>query len=394
MFLASDDSYADVTGSYVYGIGFAAAAAAVGGFGVDRVLARRIAAGELSFGLPLVVVKFRFLEFVSIVLPVMLLAILVPDVALLVCSCAAFVVTRIIYADLESIWIARARKMCNLAVALTLNGLVSGGVAVIGGISGSAPLMIVGSAAGNLLGTVVLTLSARRLSTREVPADIVGECRGVAGSLWLSVLYSRVDLLLLAMADTPAQAVAYYGIVTRAFDALLIVRGSLSQQEARDVARLDEVRRMRELTAWVPKLYLLLTPAVLLASAAVIVFGVLRSVDGLVFLIVGLGVLSVPLFFSHMATSAIIFSNRRTHVLFLCSVLSCGFSVLIKFILIFTLDVLGAVLAIGLVEFASAAVFLVGYGGRGRVLVKTLLPPVVSFLMVGGFLVAGYVAFI
>lgn len=357
------DGDRDSIGKYVYYIGAASAISAVGSLGVDRVVARRIAGGEVQVGLPLLVVHIRLIE-------ALLVAILFASVygtrildipAAGFCMIFFYVASRVFYVDLESIWIAGSLSTLTLAIALVVNGVVSGVSVYAGAVSSSSTTMIIGSALGNLL-AIVCFFAARQVKVMRAPLPrLFGESRGIASSLTLSVAYSKVDLLVLAIAGASLPAVAIYGVITRIYDALLIIRGSLAQQDTRDIAKFDlggRFERVVKLSVrFQLKLFIACAVGLIVLALSPQIF---RSFDDSLVLCMA-AVAGLPLFFSHMPTSAAIFADKRTHLLFAGSLITCALSILVKVLLISKFGVLGAVVALNIVEWLSCCVFTALY---------------------------------
>lgn len=357
------DGDRDSIGKYVYYIGAASAISTVSSLGIDRVVARRIAGGEVQVGLPLLVVRIRLIEAI-------LVAILFASVygarifdipAAGFCMVFFYVASRVFYVDLESIWIAGSLSALTLAFALVVNGVVSGVSVYAGAVSSSSSIMIIGSALGNVL-AIFCFFVARQVRVNRAPLPrLFGECRGIASSLTLSVAYSRVDLLVLAIAGASLPAVAIYGVITRVYDALLIIRGSLAQQDTRDIAKFDLGRRFERVVKLSRRFQLRLFVACAIGLAVLALFPqISRSLDDSLVLCMA-AVAGLPLFFSHMPTSAAIFADKRTHLLFAGSLITCVLSVLVKVLLISKFGVLGAVFALNIVEWLSCCVFAALY---------------------------------
>lgn len=355
-----------VVGEYIYQVGFASAIATIASLGLDRMMARRIAAGSLPVGWPTSVVRFRSWLAAALIVAAGLagLAYSQFDVFL---ACGFFVVSRMFYADVEAVWIAARLGDRTLFLALVLNGSLTAAGIIVGSFYSSVAIIAL-SSLGNVLAFALL-LSKRRLPTRTLEmGGAISEAGGIAASLVLAVVYARVDLVILASLGSPLESVALYGIVTRMFDALVLVRGAAAQEESRAIASLrirTRARRLRALTLKV-QLAALLIALLGLSSTWLLKhydldFGVISS-----YFTLGMMFVALPLFLSHLPTAAMIYSDRRTHRLLLGSVITCVGSVAVKWLLISTWGLDGAVLAIGLVESISALVFFFVYWSNAR----------------------------
>lgn len=367
-------------GEYVYQAGIAAGLALILTLGVDRVLARRVAAGEYSPAFPVSIVWLRAKISVGVFVAAIVGGAMTSSTAM-TCSVALFIVSRLFYADLEAFWIAARAGDRTLAVALSANGFITGlGIVVFA--SHSASLMTCVSAIGNVLGIAIL------LGTRKVHlspnhlAEMTLESRGVAASVALGVVYARTDLLVLAATGVDAESVAVYGLVTRCFDALALIRGAIAQQETRDLAPLGDSARMEHLqhlahrTQKITAVVGLAILGTLGVSSSVASF---RPEDRDLIL---LACAVCPLFFSHLPTTAMVYADRRTTLLLRGSIVTTAGSVAIKVVAVWAFAVPGAVVAIGLVELLSCAVFVQCYNrSRRRAAFKAILLPAMSAVL-------------
>lgn len=380
-----------VVGEYIYQVGFASAVATVMGLGLDRIMARRMAVGSLAIGLPVSVMKFRVLLAGAIIACAFIVGSIF-NLVLVLLVCALFVVSRVFYADLEAIWIGSRQGDRAIFIALLMNGSITAGGLVGGSLVNSAT-MIALSSAGNLAAGLFL-LSRGRLQLRQgqLPG-IVSEANGISWSLVLGVIYARVDLVILASLGSPLESVAFYGIITRIFDALVLIRGSMAQDEARSIASLRLRTRARRLLALSMRVQLVLLLLSIAGLAATWLFSTNDIDFGMIDSFATMGVLfsSLPLFFSHFPTSAMIYADRRTYRLLIGSAITCAGSVGIKWYFIQYYSVTGAVLAIGVVEWLSALVFFFLYWANARNLrsFRIILVPLAS----GVGLTAGVLTF-
>lgn len=348
-----------VIGEYIYYVGFASALATLGGLGLDRIMARRISAGEICVGMPGKIVHFRLVLFAAIVLSASATGIAL-DLAAVLISAGIFVVSRILYADLEAVWIGADLGDKTLFIALVVNGIVTGGGIIFGSFFSVAAVMAL-SSLGNLLAWLILMSRGRIKKVFATMPGVLKEAQGISWSLLLAIMYARVDLVLLAAIGASLESVAVYGIITRVFDAVALVRGSLAQKAAREVSRLrirSKARRLYKLA--------MRTQIIVISVAVIGVLVVLSSVAvdfpiGASPSSVAAAFVALPLFFSHLPTTAMIYSDARTHRLLLGSVMTCAGSIGLKWLLISSMGLDGAVLALGLVELLSALVFFILY---------------------------------
>jgi O-antigen/teichoic acid export membrane protein len=301
-------------------------------------------------------------------------------------STALFVSVRLVYADIEAFWIAAHLGDRTLALALAVNGVLTGAGIFVG--SGMGPsVMTLVSATGNLVAVLILVASKRVRARSDPLPDIVRETRGMAGSVVLGVVYLRSDLVILGATGLPLGSVAIYGLFTRAFETVGIIRGALAQQETRDLARLDVASRMARLTAWSVQGQALVGALAGLGALAVAVVGIEvgNAIGGFELSVVLVAIVAMPLYWSHSSTTAMIFSDRRTHLLLLGSIVACLVSVLLKVALIETWGISGAVFALGVAEYISCAAFVTLYWRPriSRAALSVLLPPIVSMAVVG-----------
>jgi hypothetical protein len=353
--------YLKTVGSYTYQIGFAGAAAAILACGADRVLARRIAAKEIPARYPRSLLMFRIALAGATLLVAVPIGIAIGHTAI-IASCITFVIARVIYADIEAMWIASDSGDAYLAAALTVNGIITA-VGIYAGAAVSAPFMVAVSALGNVIALLVL-LSSRRVRTASFALpEFVSESRGTGLSSVLAVIYQRADLALLASATTPLSSVGLYGLVTRVFDALTVARGAIAQQETRDLAGLTHDRRVSRLADWAPRIQLV---ALALSGAALI--GIVVAQTTTLFsdaqqqwLLLALAAAVLPLFFSHTPTVALVFADRRTNLLLAGSVVACVASTGVRAVLIHVWGLSGATVGIAAAEYISCLTFFLLY---------------------------------
>jgi O-antigen/teichoic acid export membrane protein len=355
-----------VVGEYIYQIGFASALATLSGFGLDRIMARRMSSGELATGLPRGIVRFRLLVVVIIMMTAALAGFAFDSLLAFVCG-GLFVISRMIYADLEALWIGASLGDRSLFAALIANGVITGGGIIAGSLSSSAAMMIA-SSMGNLVAMSILLLRRRlRVISTSVPG-VLKEAQGISWSLLLAIIYARVDLLMLAALAVPLDSVALYGILTRVFDALALIRGSLAQNASREVSSKRIRTKARRLLALAMRTQAVIVPFSFL-GVLIVWLGHDAGVEvlsGVEYIPLALALASLPLFFSHLPTTAMIYSDARTHRLLIGSVITCLGSVGLKWLLISHAGLNGAILAIGAVEILSCLVFFLLYWANAR----------------------------
>jgi hypothetical protein len=355
-----------VVGEYIYQVGFASALATLSSLGLDRIMARRMSSGELPVGLPRSIVRLRAILGVVAIVTAALVGFVLDSWPVYICA-GLFVVSRMVYADIEALWIGANLGDKSLFAALVVNGVLTGSGIIVGSLFSSA-VMMAASSIGNLAAVVIL-LSRSRISviSMRVPG-VLKEAQGISWSLVLSIIYARVDLLILAALSVPLDSIALYGIITRIFDALALIRGSLAQNASREVSSLRIRSKARRLLALAMRTQFVVVPFTLLGL--IIVWLVALSnfdvLQGAEYTSVALAFAAVPLFFSHLPTTAMIYSDVRTHRLLLGSIITCLGSVGIKWWLIQQASLNGAIIAIGVVEMLSCFVFFLLYWANAR----------------------------
>lgn len=358
-----------IVGEYIYQIGFASAFATLSGLGLDRIMARQMASGGFPVGLPNSVIRFRALLAAFVLLASIIVG-LVSGAFPAFLFGGIFVISRMLYADLEAIWIGT--KMGDKSLFLAL--LVNGGVTAVGIVLGSyvsSAAMIGLSSLGNVIAFVLLLARGRLVRRDERVPGLIHEANGISWSLLLAIIYARVDLVILASLGSPLESVALYGIITRVFDALALVRGSLAQDEARTISSLrirTKARRLLSLAMRTQFVALLvsLVGFVLVWICSNNEFNVITLTTAASYSSIGMVFAALPLFFSHLPTTAMIYSDRRTHRLLVGSLITCAGSVVLKWLFISFWGVSGAILAIGVVEILSACVFYLLYWANAR----------------------------
>lgn len=355
-----------VVGEYIYQIGFASAAATLSGLGLDRIMARQMASGGLRVGIPFGILNFRVALAALVILIAVISGLFLGNIPVFVAA-GVFVVSRMLYADLEAIWIGAKVGDKSLFVALVLNGFVTAGGIVFGAYVSSAA-MIGLSSLGNLLALCFLLMRGRLVRQQVKITGLIKEANGISWSLLLGIVYARVDLVILASVGSSLESVALYGIVTRVFDALVLIRGSLAQDEARNISSLRIRTKARRLLALALRTQFV---ALLISILAFVFLWICSSnrielLPGTGYESVVMVLVALPLFFSHLPTTSMIYSDRRTHRLLIGSVITCVGSVVLKWFLISQWNIAGAILAIGFVEILSAAVFYFLYWANAR----------------------------
>lgn len=383
LYAIADPARADTVGFYTYLIAFASAVAAVGVLGLDRTLARRVAAGEVAVAIPAKIVWILAAVAGVVALGGIFGTILgiSPEVA---AACVGFVVTRMAYAVGEAFWIGAGLGDRLLALALVVNGVLTGaGLAV--GASSSAAAMVALSAGGNVAAFVLLAASGR-LRVRAEPLEPLRiEAQGVAVSSALAVVYQRVDLAVLAALNVRLDAVAIYGLVLRAFDAATLVRSSIAQHETRVLAALTPAAResaVVDLARRTSRWSALAGGVGVAAVVGVALSGAFTTITENATLLLA-AVVVLPLFFSHLPTSALVFADSRTGRLAAGSVVTLGLSLLTKTTLIVVGGVTGAALAVGVVEWLSCLTFSLWYLGSRRQVFEVASAPMLGVAAIG-----------
>lgn len=374
-------------GAYTLQAGIAAAVAAILPLGFDRALARhRVTSNNADF--PRQLVYLRVAE-IGLLVVVMALFGVLSGLWMVALACAAFAAVRLIYADLEGLWVASARSETTLGVVIGSNGVITA-VGILMGAPFGGSAMVLLSTLGNLLATIALLALGRWQVGDEPLLPHVREAAGFGASSLLAVAYARVDLLILAAVGLSLDAVAIYGILTRLFDALSLIRGSIAQIEMRRLAPMTPALKVMQCMRLALKTAFasIALSVVAIACAAIVLqlpaFATWQPFGAAVFIAAA----SIPAFMSHLPTSALILSDRRSHLLLVGSVISTALAVAVKLVLIANFGINGAVLAIGLVELISFVVFMTLYRSSiplKRVATSAALPAVA--LVLGGWLV-------
>lgn len=355
-----------IIGEYIYQVGFASAFATFAGLGLDRIMARRMSAGDMTVGVPESILKFRCILGVAVFGISLLIGVCLGEI-LVGLFAGLFVVSRFLYADLEAVWIGAKLGDKSLFAALVANGLITGAGIIVGSIFSSVAMMGF-SSLGNIVALLML-VARRRLSIRkEAMPGVVREAQGISWSLLLAIVYSRVDLVILAALGVSLESVALYGIVTRIFDALSLIRGSLAQYESREISSLRIRTKARRLLALAMRIQVFVVSAALVGLVGVWVWASLglELPVGANTLSLGMALAGLPLFFSHLPTTAMIYSDRRTHRLLIGSLVTCLGSIGLKWCLIQYGGLSGAILAIGAVEIFSCSIFYFLYWSNAR----------------------------
>lgn len=372
LIVSLDASLTNTVGAYTLQSGLAAAAATVLPLGLDRAIARRKAAGEFSSDLPSTLLRARLLEIVCILLAVGIVAASTAwgSVA---AACGAFAVFRLVYADLEAFWIASGRSIKTLGSVVASNGLITAAGILVAAPLG-ASIMVLASSAGNAVAFLALLLLGRWVRSKAPLPGLAREASGFGFSSILAVAYSRADLLILAVLDVDLAAVAVYGIVTRAFDAAGLIRGSIAQIESRTLARMSQEERVAKTLGLSKRTFAVSLATGVVGLAILFVILPLPAFDawGDDRKILYIAALSVPAYMAHLATTALVFADRRSHILLVGSAIAAATAVALKFALISAEGVAGAVVAIGVCEVVSFGIFIWAY--RGQVAARQLLP--------------------
>ena len=278
---------------------------------------------------------------------------------------ATFALSRLIYSDLETQWIASSRSIRTLGIVIATNGLLT---AV--GIVTAAPLgpsaMILGSSLGNIVASILIASLGRWRIGPAGRDNLTRESFGFGFSTGLAVIYSRIDLLIIAILGVNLHAVAVYGVITRVFDALGQIRGSIAQLESRSLAALTTDVRFAQ-TVRVTRRVVIITGGVAalgtLVCALVIPLPIFHAWDGnkdLFFIACA----ALVAYFLHLATTALVYADRRSHLLLVGSLAAALGATVVKFLLITGGGIGGAVAAIGVSEALRFSIFLWLYRTR------------------------------
>lgn len=373
----------ETVGAYTLQAGIAAAIAAVVPLGLDRSIARLRASGKLTFDIPTSLIRFRIFEIIILTAIAFAIAVAIGSL-MLPLACLIFAVSRLTFGDLEALWIASPRPTGLIGVALITNGVVSA-AGIVGGAHLGPEQMLLFSSLGNFCAAIVVAAFGR-LQLGHFPLNTVRrETIGFGASAAVAVIYARIDIFILAILSVDLTAVAVYGIILRMFDALALIRGSISQLEIRSLAksamqdRLSQAmrvgQRLTSMSALAALLGLPLSTAILTIPA----FSSWRDSESAIYI----ACLCVPLFMTHLSTSAVVLSDPRTHLLLAGSLISAALATVIKWALIASSGVSGAVAAIGICEFMSFVVFALLY--RGEIPIRRLsffIAPAVFLILI------------
>lgn len=365
-------SLIETVGAYTLQAGLAASVAALLPMGVDRVVARRLAAGEIDVDLPIALIKLRVLQ-VGLLLIAMICFSVWSQWGAVAVPCGAFVIARLLYADLETLWIASARPIRTLGLVVGLNGVITAAGLIIAAPLG-AGAMVLGSSAGNLVALTILAVSGRWKIGFGPMKGLAREAAGFGTSAALAVVYSRVDLLIIAFLGVNLQSIAVYGVVTRMFDALGLIRGSIAQIESRALAtetakaRYSRVLKMAARGSFATVSVSCAAALIWFLAMALPVFTAWGADKTMLFIAIS----AIPAYFLHLSTTALVFADRRSHILLLGSVLAASGAVGLKLVLIGGLATSGAVAAVGVCEALSFLIFVWSYREKSEPLRSVL----------------------
>lgn len=349
-------------GSYTYLSAIGAAVAVALTLGADRVISRRMAEQRLAGPVyPAAIARLRMYECLVVVLLVIGVTALRPGLAPAAISVAVWVVSRLIYNDIESFAIATRASDRRLAIAIGLNAAATSLGVVIGSLL-AAEAMVLGSAIGNVVGLVPFVVGTG-FCVRDVPelrTGLTAETWPVGLSVLLALAYGRADLLILHSLGFTLEEVGTYGLCFRIVDAFVLVRGSLAQQEVREVASMDPPDRWSHILRGATRLTLLVM--VIATSGALTVTALPALVAWLLpaaicCIVAGALVLSS----AHYPTAIAVYSDSRTRRLLMGSAFAALASLALKWVLASTAGLNGMVLGLGIVEVASFMTFVVAY---------------------------------
>ncbi|WP_125131156.1 hypothetical protein [Microbacterium sp. 10M-3C3] len=381
----------DTVGEYTLQSGIAAAIATIIPLGVDRALARRRASGELRIDLPYSLLRFRLVEIAVLSILAAVTAFVLTE-WLLPFVCLLFATSRLVYNDLETLWIASHRGTSGLGVALIVNGAVTAAGIYFGAPLG-AEAMLALSSCGNLAAALLLWLVGSWTTGTFRLAEVTSEAIGFGASATLAVVYARLDLIVIAVVGIDLRAVAVYGIILRAYDTLSLIRGSIAQLEIRKLARLDERERFRSALMLGGRIEIgALALAVAGAAVCALAFATpfLTAWQGQLLALL-LACAGIPMFAAHLPTSAIVYSDPRTALLFKGSVIGALSAAAIKTLLIWVWGVNGGVTAIAICELVSFFIFAALYspGNQKGDVARFLVGPLISLGLSVALLILG-----
>lgn len=371
-----DQSNLSVVGEYTIQIGIAAAVSLALTLGIDRVQARKVASGEAKGDFSRTFLAVRSLSVFGIITIASLTGILTSQYAL-IGACTFFILSRLLYADLEMFWIASGRSEVFVGTMIGLNGVLTA-LAVLFGVGYGASVMVALSAAAtSLAGAGLLIAGHWRISRNQWSVSEFKEATGFGLSALLSAIYSRSDLVVLALSGATLELVGVYGVILRVFDALTLIRGSVAQVEMRRFAPLAMELRVSQMFALAKKVAIMAAPIAMLGVVVVAVLLKLPVFEawraGEMNLI--LAAVIIPAFLSHLSTSALVLSDSRSHLLLLGSVITALGSIVIRTVLVMCYGTEGAVFAIGISELFSYLVFSALYART--VVTKNTLPALI-----------------
>lgn len=366
-------------GTYVIEVGIGSALASVLPLGLDRVYSRRIAAGDLARGIPILLLKVRLLE-VSILVSIALVLGLATGFWLQIGSVFLFAITRLAYSDIESLWLASRKSTSTLAFAILVNGVLTAlGMAL--GVGQNGESMVLYSSGSTLIAFVCLCIFGRWKITYNLEASVRHESFGFGLSAFFSAVYSRADFAILAAAGVNLSAVGAYGIVTRGFDVISLIRGSFAQTESVKISAYSQPKRYIEAMRLGFRFSLVavgiaVCGLILINFSGVFLDGSIWEQNKEIFYV---AFVSIPIYMAHLPTSVIAFSDVESKLLVRGSLIAVFMAVALKMWLIASYGAIGAVIAIGLCEFGSFIIFTLIYK-RGSSLMPALRSISVSTL--------------
>lgn len=352
----------ETIGRYTYLSALGAAIAAALTLGADRVVSRRLAERRLSRPVyPMAIARLRAYECLVVVLSAIVVAALRPGLALAVVSVAGWVITRLIYNDVESFAIATRASESRLARAIGLNAAVTSVGTVVGSLV-TAEVMVLGSAMGNIVGLVPLVVGTglRIQDVPELRTGLTTETWPVGLSVVLALAYGRADLLILHSLEFTLAEVGIYGLCFRIVDSFVLVRGSLAQQEVREVASMEPQRRWSRILRGGTRLTVVV--AVMATTGALTVTAFPTTVTWLLPAPVSCAVAgAIVLATAHYPTAIAVYSDRRTRRLLAGSAFAAVASLSLKWVLAYAAGLDGMILGLGIVEVVSFLTFVLAY---------------------------------
>lgn len=378
-------------GAYTLQAGIAAAVAAVVPLGLDRSVARMRASGQISFDMPKALVQFRVVELALLALIATGAAVLTQQYAL-TGACLMFASSRLVLGDLEALWIASPRPTRWLGASLVANGVISAAGIYLGAAHGPEAMLALSSVANFVAAGILLWRGGFRTGQADL-RRVRRESFGFGASAAVAVIYARADVFIIAIIGVDLASVAVYGIILRVFDALALIRGSVAQIEIRTLAtkpsrlRLGEAMNVGRRAIFASAGAAIALAPVIVLALQLPIFSAWKGDESAIYT----ALICVPLFMTHLATSAVVLADARTHLLLAGSILSAASAVAVKWALISAAGVTGAVASIGICEVLSFVIFATLYRGRmdaRAVLTYVAVPILFSIFLIPAMLLS------